>query len=174
MSSRSRVQHLAKGVVARLRGRVVVLKAINFALVGVVNTLIDASVFFLAFEFLGSSPDAAAAFSWFLQTCGCGSLTVITLITANVLAWFVAVSFSYVMNSLVTFAAESGRKLRWPAYGTFLASGVVGVVANTTTLVVAALFVPVWAAKGLAILVGFVVNFSLSHFVVFRARPGGT
>jgi putative flippase GtrA len=174
MSSRSRVQHLAKGVVARLRGRVVVLKAINFALIGVVNTLIDASVFFLAFGFLGSSPSAASAFSWFLQTCGCGNLTVVTLITANVLAWFVAVSFSFVMNSLVTFAAESGRKLRWPAYGTFLASGVVGVVANTTTLVVAAHFVPVWAAKALAILVGFVVNFSLSHFVVFRARPGGT
>ena len=29
---------------------------------------------------------------------------------------------------------------------------------------------PVWAAKLIAILVGFVVNFSLSHFVVFRPR----
>jgi len=28
----------------------------------------------------------------------------------------------------------------------------------------------VWAAKGLAILASFVVNFSLSHFVVFRPR----
>ena len=35
------------------------------------------------------------------------------LIAANVLAWMVAVSGSYVMNSYVTFAAESGRKLRW-------------------------------------------------------------
>ncbi len=35
------------------------------------------------------------------------------LIVANVLAWMVAVSGSYVMNSYVTFAAESGRKLRW-------------------------------------------------------------
>jgi len=31
-------------------------------------------------------------------------------------------------------------------------------------------FVEVWAAKLIAILVGFVVNFSLSHFVVFRPK----
>ncbi len=38
-------------------------------------------------------------------------------------SWLVAVSGSYVMNSYVTFAAESGRRLRWRAYGTFVASG---------------------------------------------------
>ena len=32
---------------------------------------------------------------------------------------------------------------------------------------------PAWAAKVAAIAVSFVVNFSLSHFVVFRARPRG-
>jgi putative flippase GtrA len=30
---------------------------------------------------------------------------------------------------------------------------------------------PVLAAKLISILVSFVVNFSLSHFVVFKARP---
>jgi hypothetical protein len=29
----------------------------------------------------------------------------------------------------------------------------------------------VLGAKGCAILAGFLVNFSMSHFVVFRARP---
>jgi putative flippase GtrA len=29
---------------------------------------------------------------------------------------------------------------------------------------------PVWVAKAIAILASFVVNFSLSHFVVFRVR----
>jgi putative flippase GtrA len=29
---------------------------------------------------------------------------------------------------------------------------------------------PVCAAKGLAILASFIVNFSLSHFIVFRPR----
>jgi putative flippase GtrA len=88
------------------------------------------------------------------------------------------------MNSLFTFAAESGGKLRWRAYGTFVASGVVGLIANTTTLVVAAKLMPLLlagesaqlaAAKACAILASFVVNFSLSHFVVFRRRadPAG-
>jgi putative flippase GtrA len=33
---------------------------------------------------------------------------------------------------------------------------------------------PVWLAKALAILVSFVVNFTLSHFVVFRPRGEGS
>ena len=49
------------------------------------------------------------------------------LIPANVLAWLVAVSGSYVMNSFITFAAESGRQLRWRDYGAFVASGIAGV-----------------------------------------------
>ena len=54
-----------------------------------------------------------------------------------------------------------------------MASGVAGVIANTAVLVVASYWIPVIAAKLLAIAVSFVVNFSLSHFVVFRAhRPG--
>jgi putative flippase GtrA len=123
------------------------LKAVSFGAIGVVNTAIDASIFFLALATLTSS-----------------------LIAANVLAWLVAVSCSYVMNSFITFARESGRKLRWRDYGGFVASGIAGVVANTTVLVIAAPYMPVWAAKGCAILVSFLVNFSLSHFVVFRRR----
>jgi putative flippase GtrA len=76
------------------------------------------------------------------------------------------------MNSYITFAAESGRKLAWRAYGAFVASGVAGVVANTATLVVASYWVPVLAAKIMAIAASFVVNFSLSHFIVFRTRHG--
>jgi putative flippase GtrA len=33
------------------------------------------------------------------------------------------------------------------------------------------LLLPVLIAKAVAILVSFVVNFSISHFVVFRAQP---
>lgn len=125
-----------------------VRKAMSFAAVGAVNTVIDAGVFFLALNTVTDS-----------------------LITANLMAWFVAVSCSYVLNSLFTFAAETGRQLRPRDYLRFLGTGVIGAVANTTTLVVAAQFLPVWAAKGLAIGVSFVVNFTLSHFVVFKARP---
>ena len=107
-----------------------VRKAISFALVGVVNTLVDAGLFFLALAYLTSS-----------------------LVAANVLAWSIAVSCSYVMNSFVTFAAESGRKLRLWDYGRFVGSSVLAMVASTATLVVAARYLglPVYAAKGLAI-----------------------
>lgn len=124
-----------------------VRKAVSFAAVGAVNTVIDAGVFFLALHSVTSS-----------------------LIAANLMAWFVAVSCSYVMNSFFTFAAESGRQLRLRDYFRFLGTGVAGAIANTATLVIAAQFLPIWAAKALAIGVSFVINFTLSHFVVFRAR----
>jgi putative flippase GtrA len=94
----------------------------------------------------------------------------VTLIAANTFSWYLAVSGSYVMNSTITFAAESGRRLSFTAYALFVLSGIVGYLANTTTLVVAAQFLPVLVAKGCAVLVSFVVNFSMSHFVVFRPR----
>jgi putative flippase GtrA len=141
--------------IARLRDRLllawaeraVTLKAVSFAMIGVVNTLIDLGVFLLAYNVFG-----------------------LKLIPANVLAWLVAVSCSYVMNSSITFARESGGKLTWRAYGAFVASGIAGVIVNTTVLFVASYWMPVLAAKLLAILASFLVNFSLSHFVVFRAR----
>jgi putative flippase GtrA len=92
-------------------------------------------------------------------------------IPSNVLSWCVAVSGSYLMNSYLTFAAESGRRLSLRAYGTFAASGIAGLIANTAVLVLGSLVVPEIVAKILAIGASFLVNFSLSHFVVFRARP---
>ena len=49
--------------------------------------------------------------------------------------------------------------------------GSVGRHRQYRVLVFAARFMPVLGAKGCAILAGFLVNFSMSHFVVFRARP---
>jgi putative flippase GtrA len=127
--------------------RAVVLKAASFAIVGVVNTGIDFSVFWTAARYLG----------W-------------PLVPANVLAWLVAVSFSYVMNSFITFGPESGRVLRWRDYLTFAASGVAGMVASTSALFALTYVVPLVIAKLLSILVSFSANFLLSHFVVFRVR----
>jgi len=51
---------------------------------------------------------------------------------------------------------------------------VVGLIANTTVLVVASWMIPELIAKVLAIGASFLVNFSLSHWVVFRpGRPRG-
>jgi putative flippase GtrA len=94
------------------------------------------------------------------------------LVAANALSWIIAVSNAYTLHSTITFAAETGRKLRWSAYFTFVAAGIAGWLANTAALLVAAevLLLPVWLAKLAAIMASFVVNFSLSHFVVFRVR----
>jgi putative flippase GtrA len=145
-------------------------KAITFALVGVVNALIDTAVFLLAYSYLKDDGGALRLLDALASYCGCVRLETLVLVAPNVLSWLVAVSCSYVMNSFITFAAESGGRLRWKAYGTFVASGLLGATANTIMLVVAAHFMPVLAAKGCAILAGFVVNFSMSHFVVFRPR----
>ena len=130
--------------------RAVALKAASFALVGVVNSLVDFGVFSLGYYYLG-----------------------LPIVAANTLAWIVAVTGSYVMNSTITFAHESGRKLSSRSYLGFALSQAAGFLANTVTVwcLVELASVPAWAAKVAAIFVSFAVNFSLSHFLVFRARP---
>ena len=141
------VQNIFERLSVAWHERAIALKAISFALVGVVNTVIDFSIFWTAATYL----------RW-------------PLVPANVLAWLVAVSFSYAMNSFITFGPESGRILRWRDYATFIASGVAGMVGSTATLFALSYVLPVLFAKLISILVSFVVNFSLSHFVVFRKR----
>jgi putative flippase GtrA len=125
-----------------------VAKMISFGVIGLGNTVVDLAVFSLAY-----------------------SVFNLPLVPSNVLAWLVAVSCSYVMNTMITFRAESGRVLRRKDYFSFVASGILGVIATTTTLVVLSNFMPVLYAKLLSILVSFVVNFTMSHFVVFRQKP---
>jgi putative flippase GtrA len=127
------------------RERPLVLKAVSFGLIGLVNSAVDFSVFALAYYYFGLS-----------------------IIAAQIIAWLIAVSGSYVMNSLITFAAESGRQLGVKSYAGFALAQIAGFLANTATVLLASLFVPVWAAKLLAIGASFTVNFTLSHFVVFR------
>jgi putative flippase GtrA len=150
MASFERFQHLSGRAFAVLGGRVLVGQAARFAVIGVVNTSIDFGVFLFALAYITSS-----------------------LVAANVLSWTVAVTGSYVMNSFITFAAESGRTLRLRSYAGFVGSGIAGLIANTATLLIAAklLLLPVVLARVLAIGVSFLVNFSLARFIVFRPRP---
>ena len=134
---------------AAWQDRAVLLKAISFGLVGLVNSAIDFAVFSFAYYYLG-----------------------LPIIVANAMAWIVAVTASYVMNSTIPFAAESGRSLGFGRYLGFAVSQFAGFLANTATVwcLVELAHIPAWAGKVVAIGVSFVVNFSLSHFVVFRAR----
>jgi putative flippase GtrA len=143
-------------------------KAVSFGLIGVINVAVDTSVFFLVYTILhrlAVRPLAALA-----EWCACTNVDTTALVASNLVSWSVAVSGSYMMNSFITFAAESGRQLRWRDYGKFVASGILGVIANTIALVAAAQIMPVLPAKGCSIVVAFGVNFCMSHFVVFRPR----
>jgi putative flippase GtrA len=141
------LQNIVERLTVAWHERAVALKAASFAVVGVFNTAIDFSIFWMAVNYL----------HW-------------PLIPANVLSWLIAVSCSYVMNSFITFGPESGGVLRWRDYLTFVVSGVAGMVGSTATLFALSYVIPLVAAKLISILVSFVINFSLSHFVVFRKR----
>jgi len=143
------IASLGERLSAAWRERAVALKAMSFAVVGLVNTAVDATIFFLMLGYVTPS-----------------------LVVANVTAWFIANIGSYVMNSFTTFSAETGGKLSLRHYAGFVGSGIVAVIASTIAVVFAARFVglPVWVAKAIAIVVSFAVNFSITHFVVFRTK----
>src|SRR6185437_7445583 len=134
--------------------RALLIKAISFGVVGLINSAVDFAVFSFAYYYLG-----------------------LPILVANTMAWIVAVTGSYVMNSTITFAAESGRSLAIRRYLGFALSQFAGFLANTATVwcLVELAHVPAWAGKVAAIGVSFVVKFSLSHFLVLRTRrPRGT
>jgi putative flippase GtrA len=144
-----RVTRRVRPVLAGMFGRGLLLQAARFAAVGVVNNLVDFCVFLFAITYLTSS-----------------------LTAANTTSWLVSVTGSYVMNSFITFAVESGRQLNLGAFMRFVGSAIFGLIANTMALLIAVkvLLVPILVGKVLAIGVSFAVNFSLARFVVFRQR----
>jgi putative flippase GtrA len=122
-------------------------KATSFALIGGLNTILDTTIFFLLLAYVTSS-----------------------IAAANVGAWLCVIVWSFVMNSLTTFSAETGGKPRLKHFPGFVGSGIMAVTASTIAIVLAAKVMPVWAAKAVAILVSFCVNFSITHFLVFPAK----
>src|SRR5437763_10876660 len=111
------IASLAERMFAAWRECAVALKALSFAVVGLINTAVDATIFFLLLAYATSS-----------------------LVVANVAAWFIANTGSYVMNSFTTFSAETGGKVSLRHYAGFVGSGIVAVAASTIAVVVAARF----------------------------------
>lgn len=144
----------ARSIGERWRGfptdHAVTYKAATFGLIGLVNTAIDFGLFSAGYYGLGFS-----------------------IPVANLLSWSVAVSSSYVLNSMFTFAAESQRRLSPRTYLTFVLAQLAGFAANTTVVYVASYYMPVLFGKVLATGVSFLVNFSLTHLVVFK-KPADT
>ncbi len=127
--------------------RALIVKVLSFGLIGCVNSVVDLSVFSLLHLYFG-----------------------LPIIPANLMSWCVAVTNSYVLNSMFTFAAESGRRLSVKRYFAFAATQIGGLIANTITVFALSFFIPVLVAKLLAIGASFVVDFTLSHLLVFRKR----
>jgi putative flippase GtrA len=170
----SPLEALGRRVLPDPARRAVALKAVSFALIGIINASVDFAVFSFFFYYLG-----------------------FPIITSNLISWLVAATGSYVMNSMTTFAVESGRKLRLKSCASFLLAQVAGLVANTATVLIVSATIPlawrtafgaeaplalgrhaidpVLIGKVLAIGASFLVNFSLSRSVVFRRRePSAT
>ena len=105
------LRNLCNRVALAWHERALVFKAISFAVVGLVNSVVDFSVFSFAYYYL-----------------------TLPIVAANALAWVIAVTGSYILNSTITFAQESGRKLSAKSYFNFALSQVAGFLANTGTV----------------------------------------
>jgi putative flippase GtrA len=145
----SRLDSLLQRFAPAWLDRALVIKVVSFGLIGCVNASIDFAVFSLLHLYFG-----------------------LPIIPANLMSWGVAVTNSYVMNSTITFAAESGRRLSLKSYIAFAATQVGGLIANTITVFALSFVVPVLIAKLFAIGASFLVDFTLSHLLVFRRREG--
>jgi putative flippase GtrA len=146
----SAAQTLIDRLHAASRERATTFKAVSFGLIGFFNTAVDLGVFSFGYYVLG-----------------------LPIVVANLISWAFAVTGSYVLNSTITFSIESRRALSLKTYATFIVAQLAGLAANTTTVVIASHFMPVLFGKVLATGVSFMVNFSLSHFVVFK-RPAAS
>ena len=105
------LRNLLDRLTAAWHERAVALKAISFALVGLVNSVVDFSVFSFAYYYLALADRRR-------QRAGLGRRR----------------HRLYVLNSTITFAHESGRKLSAKSYFNFALSQVAGFLANTGTV----------------------------------------
>ncbi|MBZ9851553.1 GtrA family protein [Mesorhizobium sp. CA14] len=117
-------------------------KIVRFALVGLVNTGIDLTAFFLLLKL------------------------AVPALAANVGAWFVAVLFSFVANRFWSFERDRGIRLhhsflRFVSLGALISLGV-------SSLSIAALAgtVGVWPAKIIGVVVAAVLNFLAARWSI--------
>src|ERR1700681_4295635 len=120
MTRASRFDSARATLLAAWRNRGLNVKALSFAMIGVVNTLVDYGVFLLARAVLSGSSAGLFAIGSPHHFCPISDAATTTLVVANLISWSIAVTGSYIMNSSITFAAESGRQLRLSAYLTFV------------------------------------------------------
>ncbi len=128
-------------------------KILSFGLIGVVNGLVNYVV--------------TVGLTLFVLTRFGLAADDIALGVAKALGWAVAVTNSYLLNTMITFAAESGRRLSWRTYGKFVASGTLGLTVEVLSFLVAVRYLPLALAAIVPIGFAFIANFAMTRFVVF-------
>ena len=121
----------------------------RFALIGVGGFLVDAAVLYAAMHGLGLGH-----------------------YSGRVVSWLTAATFTWVMNRRFTFNDQRPPLRQWMA---FVAAQSVGGIVNYGVYAALVATVPLVAAYpvvgvGAGSLVGLILNFSSSKWVVFRAR----
>tara|TARA_R110001592_G_scaffold16881_18_gene71787 strand:- start:5211 stop:5615 length:405 start_codon:yes stop_codon:yes gene_type:complete len=119
----------------------------KFTVVGVVNTLIDFTVFFILHNMFG-----------------------VMFIIAHVAAFFVALTNSFYFNAIWTFKNLKRDQLVKQILS-FVAIGVIGLVLSTATIFIANQFMWVYFAKLVAMVVSFLWNYIGSWLFVFKEDP---
>src|SRR5262245_42019455 len=90
---------VANRIGATWRERAIIRKAVSFGCVGVINAAVDYGVFFLSLDVLTGSSSAVRLAEALASACQCMDPEKWIIIPANIIAWLVAVSGSYIMNS---------------------------------------------------------------------------
>lgn len=125
------------------------MSVIRFVVTGGLNTVIDLAVFALLYF-----------------------IFEVHLILANVLAFLVAVTNSYLMNRYWSFAHLRSNKHTLREYIEFVSASIFAVFFSTAILVFGQAYLAVGILKLLAAIVTPIVNFLLYRFLVFAPRAG--
>ena len=119
---------------------------IRFGLVGVVNTAIDLGVFALLYRTAELEP-----------------------LLANGIAFFIAVTNSYLLNHYWTFRLP-GSSISFSAYIRFVVVNIGGLLLGTLAILMLGKYIPLELAKLIAAGVTFLWNYTSSKLFVFRVR----
>ena len=116
----------------------------KFTIVGIVNTLIDFSVFYILHD-----------------------ICDVYFVVAHVCAFFIALVNSFIFNALWTFKNLKKDQL-FKQILSFVMIGLIGLGLSTCSIYVAGAYIGIYPAKVLAMLVSFAWNYTGSWLFVFK------
>lgn len=118
-------------------------KMVRFGMVGIANSLIDVSIFTLAWKFLAFPP-----------------------LAANLLGWLAAVSFSYAANSRWSFERSTELGERRAVTRFFVLGALITLGVSSGALVALTPFAGTLGAKITGLIVAAVINFAAARWAI--------